>query len=124
MLALTMATMAWVVGACVAAFLGVILYAIAAPSRGPDPQRGVAVGCLMMAAIPAAVLGVVLGVAVAGGHERLVRVLFYVTVIPAAYLLVMLTAIPIVKWRKRRHAHRPEDAEEPTAGGPGSGGAD
>jgi hypothetical protein len=100
--ALSMATMAWIVGGCLAAYLGCIVYAIMAPQKQPDPQRGMAVGCLMIAAIPGVVLALLLVIGVIGGYEGLVRVLFYITAVPMAYLLVLLIAQPIIKRRQNR----------------------
>ena len=98
--ALSMATMAWVVGLCVAAYLGCLLYAITAKPKQHDPHRGVAVGCLMFAAIPGVVLALLLAIGVIGGYAGLVRVLFYITGGPAAYVLLLLIAQPIIKRRQ------------------------
>jgi MFS family permease len=113
MLALSTTTMAWIAGICLALYLGCIVYAIMAPQKQHDPQRGMAVGCLMFAAIPGVLLALLLGIGVIGGFETLVRVLFYVTALPAAYVLVLLMAQPIVKWRQNRHAWQPTADHEP-----------
>ncbi len=112
MLALTIATMAWIIGACLALYLGVIIYAINAPQKQHDPHRGVAVGCLMIAAIPAIVMAILLAVGVIGGFEGLVRVLFYFTVLPAGYVLAMLAAQPIFRWYRNRNTWQPTIAGE------------
>lgn len=118
---LSMTTMAWIVGICVAVYLGVIVYAITAPAKQHDPQRGVAVGCLMFAAIPGIVLALLLAIGVMGGYEGLVRVLFYVTAVPMAYLLVLLIAQPIVKWRQNRNAWPPSSGDNAQTSEPPSG---
>lgn len=118
MLALTTVTMAWVVGVCVAMYLGAIVFAIAAPSRQPDPHRGVGVGCLMLVAIPGVLLGVLLAVGVTAGYDRLVRVLFYVTVLPTIYVLAMLVAQPLIMRHKNRNEWDTPDPNQPTPSQP------
>jgi hypothetical protein len=116
--ALSTDTMAWIVGICVAASLGCIVYAVTAPQKQHDPHRGVAVGCLMFAAIPGIVLAILLAIGVLGGFDGLVRVLFYLTGIPAAYLLVLLLAQPIIKRRQNRNAWESVPDDDPQAGPP------
>ena len=95
--------MAGVTGAILAVYLGGIAYAILAPARQPDPQRGQAVGCLVLATIPAIVVGILVILGVAFDVPVLVRWPFRVCVVIAGYVLVLLVAQPIVRaWRNRR----------------------
>ena len=113
MLALSSNTMAWVVGCGAGLYLGAILYGLLSPRPQRSPQDGMAVGCLMIAAMPGVVLAVLLWVGVALGKSGLVRVLFYVTVFPLGYVLIMGIAMAVMKWRERRNAW-PTEPEEPS----------
>jgi hypothetical protein len=46
------------------AYALLIIYALIAPSRGPDPQRGVAAGCLVIVLVVLLATGALLAVAV------------------------------------------------------------
>jgi hypothetical protein len=46
------------------AYALIIIYALIAPRRGPDPQRGVAVGCLLIVLAALLAVGALLAVAV------------------------------------------------------------
>lgn len=54
-----MSTLGWVTAGLLAVYIVGIVGALLKPPRQPDPQRGVAVGCLMMAAAAIGVLLVV-----------------------------------------------------------------
>lgn len=95
--------MAAVTGAILAVYLLGIAYAILAPSKQPDPQRGQAVGCLMFAAIPAVVVAVLVVIGVAFDVPFLVRWPFRICTVVAGYVLLVLIAQPIVRvWQNRR----------------------
>ena len=69
-------------------YLAGIVYALLAPVRQPDPQRGQAVGCLMIVAAGIALLGALLAVGSIFDVAWLVRGIFYVAVFPAVLLAV------------------------------------
>lgn len=113
MFGLSTITMAWIAGVCIAVYLGCIVYAITAPRKQPDPQRGMAVGCLMIAAIPGVVAALLLAAGVVGGYDTLVRILFFLTAVPAPYVAVLLIAQPIIMRRRGRITWEPPAADEP-----------
>ena len=69
-------------------YLAGIVYALLAPVRQHDPQRGQAVGCLMIVAGGIALLGALLAVGAIFDVAWLVRAIFYVAVFPAVLLTV------------------------------------
>jgi len=99
---MSLSTMAWITGAILALYLGCLVYAILAPQKQHDPQRGQAVGCLMLAAIPAVVVGILVVIGVACDIPKLVRWPFTACTIIFAYVMLMLIAQPILRaWRYR-----------------------
>ena len=95
--------MAWITGAILALYLGVIAYAIFGPRKQRHPEDGMAIGCLMFAAIPAVVVGVLVIIGVAWDIPRLVRWPFTACTIIFAYVTIMLIAQPIVRaWKYRQ----------------------
>jgi hypothetical protein len=72
-------------GLLLAAYLGVIVWGLLSPSN--DPQRGMAQGCLSLAALAVLSMAGLLWFGVARGHPRLVRALFWMCVFPAILLL-------------------------------------
>ncbi len=80
--------MAIVAGALLVLYLGGIVFALLAPAKGHDPQRGQAVGCLMIVALGLVGLGVLLGVAVAFEIGWLERAVSYMVIFPAVLLLI------------------------------------
>jgi hypothetical protein len=99
---MSLTTMAWITGAILALYIGVIVYAILAPQKQHDPQRGQAVGCLMLATIPAIVAGILVVIGVVWDIPKLVRWPFTACVIIFAYVTVLLIAQPIVRaWKNR-----------------------
>lgn len=101
---MSMQLMDIVAGVIIAAYLGGITYALLAPTRQPDPQRGMAVGCLVICLVPGALLMIALLVGYFAEMPRLVSALFYLCVVPAAWLLINLAALPYRKHRVRRLA--------------------
>jgi hypothetical protein len=100
---LPLSTMAWITGAILAVYLGGIAYAIFSPAKQPDPQRGMAVGCLSLATIPAFVVGIVVVIGVVWDIPRLVRWPFNVCAIVFGYVVILLLAQAIVRaWRRRQ----------------------
>jgi hypothetical protein len=98
--------MAVAAGVAIALYLGFIGYGLLAPVKQRDPQMGMAVGCLTLLLIPGIVLAAMLAIGVIGHVEKLVRVTFWVTVIPIAWVLVGLAAQPIFWLKRRREARR------------------
>jgi hypothetical protein len=100
---LSLNTMAVITGAILALYLGVIAYALLAPSKQHDPQRGQAVGCLMLAAIPALVIGILVIVGVVWDIPKLIRWPFALCVTVFGYVMLVLIAQPVVRaWKSRR----------------------
>lgn len=86
-----------------------ILYALCAPARQPDPQRGVAQGCLGLALVALAAVGLLLGLA-ARYH---LTVVIYIIVAGCAYPAVLLAANLVWRLVTRLTAKRPP--ENPSA---------
>ena len=102
---LSLNTMALITGAILALYLGCIGYALLAPAKQHDPQRGMAIGCLMLAMIPAVVVAIVVIAGVVWDVPRLIRWPFSVTITIFAYVMVMLIAQPVIRayksWKYR-----------------------
>jgi hypothetical protein len=99
---LPLVTMAWITGAILALYLGCIAYALFGPRKQRHPEDGMAIGCLTLAAIPAIVTGILVGIGVAYDVRALVRWPFVVCVIVFAYVLLVIIAQPIARaWRQR-----------------------
>jgi hypothetical protein len=79
--------LAWTAGILLAAYAVGILCALTAPVKQHDPQRGQAVGCLMIVLAGLLVLGASLAAGVYWGVAVLVWVPFAVTVFPAVCLV-------------------------------------
>jgi hypothetical protein len=79
--------MAYVTGVLLACYFIGVVYAVLAPSRQPDPHRGVAVGCLGMVAAGLLVLGGLLAIAVLFDVGWLLTLLFSITVYPSVALV-------------------------------------
>jgi len=79
-----------------AAYTVAIVVVLLKPARQPDPQRGQAVGCLMIVVVGLLALGGALALAAAYDVRWLVGTIFFVTVYPA----VMIAASLIVRYRK------------------------
>ena len=100
---MSLSTMAWITGGILALYLGVIAYALLAPRRQRHPEDGMAVGCLMLAAIPAVVVGILVVIGVAWDIPKLVRWPFMACIVIFAYVTLMLIAQPIVRaWKYRQ----------------------
>lgn len=80
-------------------FLGIV-YALLAPRRGPDPQRGQAIGCLMIVAGGLVLVGVALGVGVAFDLTWLVDTIVAFTVYPSLLLVANVVYFGVKKLRK------------------------
>jgi hypothetical protein len=68
-----------------ASYLGVIVWGLLSPSN--DPQRGMAQGCLSLAALAVLALAGLLWFGAARGHRRLVWILFWMCAFPAFLLI-------------------------------------
>ncbi|MBA4187999.1 MAG: hypothetical protein C0467_08265 [Planctomycetaceae bacterium] len=93
--------MAILAGVLLALYLMGIVYALLAPSRGHDPQRGQAVGCLMIVAAGVTLLGAALGIGVAFDLEWLVSVIIAVTVYPSLLLVANGVYFGVQRLRNR-----------------------
>lgn len=89
--------MAIAAGVLLAAYFALLVYALLVPSRGHDPQRGQAVGCLMIVAGAIALLGGVLGLAVALDWNWLVDAIFWAAVFPVALAAVNAVRYLLIK---------------------------
>src|SRR5688500_11860031 len=95
-------TMAIIAGV-VLAVLAVVPFVVAMmPARQHDPQRGMAVGCLMMFSVAMLIPGALLAWGYYRGHAGIVRTIFWILAAVVAYATVMGTAMTIVKSRKER----------------------
>jgi hypothetical protein len=79
--------MAWTAGVLLVAYAVGILYALTAPVKQHDPQRGQAVGCLMIVLAGLLTLGVILAAGVYWDVAVMVWVPFVTTVFPAVSLV-------------------------------------
>ena len=94
-------TMAIVAGV-ILAVLAVVPFVVAIlPARQPDPQRGMAVGCLLMFSLATLVPAGLLAWGHFGGHPTLVRTIFWILAVAVAYGAVM-GVVTIVQYRKQR----------------------
>ncbi|MBM3982471.1 MAG: hypothetical protein FJ304_19815 [Planctomycetes bacterium] len=80
--------MATAAGALLALYLLGIVFALLAPPKQHDPQRGQAVGCLMLVALVLIGLGALLAAGVAFEIEWLTRAVAYVVFFPAVLLAI------------------------------------
>jgi peptidoglycan/LPS O-acetylase OafA/YrhL len=100
---LSLPTMAWITLAILGDYVGGIVYALAAPRRQRHPEDGMAVGCLMLAIIPALVTALLVVAGLAWGMPPLVRWPFNVCVVVFAYVVLVVAAQPVAKaWRLRQ----------------------
>lgn len=96
--------MAGITGAILAIYLGGIAYVLLAPAKQPDPQRGQAIGCLMLAMIPGVVVGVLVVIGVVWDVPILIRWPFRICTFIFGYVMLMLIAQPIIRaWRRSRY---------------------
>jgi MFS family permease len=79
--------MAWTAGVLLAVYALGILVALSRKPRQPDPQRGQAIGCLMIVVFALVGLGAVLAAAVIWELNGLIRVVFWIAVFPCLSLL-------------------------------------
>ena len=84
--------------AALAALGGVLLW----PQRTHDPQRGMAVGLLMIVMLALCGLLLVLAVGYFFDVRFLVVGVFWIVMFPAILLAANLTAQPFLLWRRRR----------------------
>ena len=84
---LSHSVMAWTAGVLLAAYAVGIVYAMTAPVKQHDPQRGQAVGCLMIVLAGLLALGATLAAGVCWDVATLVWVPFVTTVFPAVSLV-------------------------------------
>jgi len=80
--------MAITAGVLLVVYFLFLVHAITAPVKQYDPQRGQAVGCLMIIMIGLALLGVMLAIGVFFDMPFCVRLPFYITVFPLVLLVV------------------------------------
>jgi hypothetical protein len=97
-------TMAAVTGVILIAYVGGIAYALLAPRRQRHPEDGMAVGCLMLAAIPGVLVGLLVVAGLVWDIPTLVRWPFYGATTIAGYVLVMLAAQPIIRAIRNRRS--------------------
>jgi len=102
-------TLAIVSGVLLGLYALGIGYALCAPARQPDPQRGVAQGCLGLVLVALAGVGLLLGLAV----RFHLTVVIYVIAAGCIYPAVLLAGN--LAWRLvlRLTAKRPPDNEPP-----------
>ena len=92
-----------IIAGVILAVLVVVPFVVAImPSRQPDPQRGMAVGCLMMFSFATLIPGGLLAWGHFGGHPGIVKTIFWILAVVVGYVAVMGTAMTIVRYRKKR----------------------
>lgn len=94
--------MALIAGVGVAGWIAFISYALLAPARQPDPQRGQAVGCPWILLIPGIALALLLLVGLATHIDLLTRIAFWIVIFPSGYLLLFGAAYPFMLKRRRK----------------------
>lgn len=82
-----MTVMDTITAVLLAAYLVGVVYALMAPARQPDPQRGVAQGCLGMVVLALIAMTGLLAAAVYFDIRWLAKALFFVAVFPAIGLV-------------------------------------
>jgi hypothetical protein len=97
-------SMAIVAGVILAVLAVVPIVLAIMPPRQPDPQRGMAVGCLMMFSFATLVPGGLLAWGHFGGHPGIVKTIFWILAAIVGYVAVMATAMTIVRYRKARRS--------------------
>ena len=106
-----------------AAVAGVILaiavivpFAVAVtPSRHRDPQDGMAIGFLIFVSFVMLIPAGLLAWGHFGGHPMLVKVIFWIVVVVATYVGVMLTAMTVVERSRARERERRGTTESLTS---------
>lgn len=96
--------MAIAAGVLLTLYFLVIVGVLLLPPRSHDPQRGQAVGCLMIVAIGIALLGGVLGIAVWLDFHWLIEVIFWVAALPMILLAINAGRYLLLKLRQRTEA--------------------
>jgi hypothetical protein len=91
--------MAIAAGVLLTLYLLAIVGVLLMPSRSHDPQRGQAIGCLMIVAIGIALLGGVLGLAVWLDQNWLVEAIFWMGAFPMIILAVNAARYLLMKLR-------------------------
>lgn len=93
--------MAIAAGGLLALYLLVIAYALLAPMKQHDPQRGQAEGCLMIIGGGLLALGAALGIGVAFDLGWLVSGVFWVVAFPVILVAINLVRYLLMKLRPR-----------------------
>lgn len=89
--------MAIAAGVLLALYFCGIVFAICVPPRQPDPQRGIALGCLSLVAGGIAGLGAVLAAGVYFDLTWCVHIAFDVAIFPAVLLLIALARAVVIR---------------------------
>lgn len=82
-----MNTVAAIAAVLLGIYLVALVVALVLPARGPDPQRGVAQGCLLFVALGLIALGGLLALGYHFQLRPLVYLVFVVTIFPAFSLV-------------------------------------
>jgi hypothetical protein len=93
--------MAITAGILLTLYLVGILFALLAPTRQHDPQRGVAVGCLMIVAGAILVLGLALGLGVFFDWPWMINIIFWITIFPFISLFLATTRQLVLYVRRK-----------------------
>jgi hypothetical protein len=103
------------IGLAIVTIAGVLIM----PQRQHDPQRGQAVGCLMIVIIFLLIPAGLLLIGVMGPYPGLVKAIFWPTVIITAWAIFSIVMNKYLKWSRQRRWDREAaaaGAEEPPAG--------
>ena len=103
-------TMAIVAGVLIGAVFVVIPIVLMSPKKTHDPHDGMAVGCLMMFLVAMLVPAGLLIYGVVGNHPKLVRFMFWATVLPNAWAAFGIVTDKTIKSVRKRRWDR-EDRE-------------
>ena len=94
--------MAILSGVALTAYIGFIAYGLCAPAKQHHPEDGMAIGCLMIAMIAAIALAALLLIGVVASVPLLIKIAFYVTVVPLGYVVIGVIVAPILHYRRKR----------------------
>ena len=92
---------AWTTGIILAIYVVGILILLKLPMRHPDPQRGMATGCLGVTAAAITALELLFGILVYFHFNTLVKMICTMTLFSATPLAAQGTLLGFKKWRKK-----------------------
>jgi hypothetical protein len=94
--------MAGIAGTLIGLAIVTLAIVLIMPAKQHDPQRGMAVGCLMIVIIFLLIPGGLLLIGVMGPYPQLVRWIFWPTVIITGWALFSVVMNKYLKWSRER----------------------